>query len=342
MGDKIFQYKVYTCTSCGAQLVINDVEVSTFCAYCGQPTIVFERLSEGKMPDGIIPFRITKEEAFAKVRQSMKDTTGVPLIVRRFRAEDMKGIYIPHWSFDVSCHSQAYLKKTNIAPSADSPYYYREAECRLKHVLQNGSCQISDEHARKLEPFDMNDLQKFETGYLSGFYADALDTLQESAREQIVPYLRDVIEDELCWSVDNEGPNMVSVKKNKFRCRMNGEPAYVLLPAWFMTFRYKNVSYTIMVNGQTGKVIGTYPITGWKYALFSVGLGIVSSVLAIIGIYFFYDLTGSIPWQLYLMLIGVSFVFISGGIRNYYNRYVNQKRTAEQNMISFVKERQER
>ena len=28
---------VYKCTSCGAQLILNDVEVATYCAYCGQP-----------------------------------------------------------------------------------------------------------------------------------------------------------------------------------------------------------------------------------------------------------------------------------------------------------------
>ena len=34
----------------------------------------------------------------------------------------------------------------------------------------------------------------------------------------------------------------------------------ILLPAWFFVFRYRNKNYTIMVNGQTGKVVGTVPI----------------------------------------------------------------------------------
>ena len=29
---------------------------------------------------------------------------------------------------------------------------------------------------------------------------------------------------------------------------------YAMLPAWFMTFRYKENPYTMLVNGQTGKV----------------------------------------------------------------------------------------
>jgi hypothetical protein len=37
------------------------------------------------------------------------------------------------------------------------------------------------------------------------------------------------------------------------------EPMKIMLPAWFLTFRYNDKPYTILVNGQTGKVIGGIP-----------------------------------------------------------------------------------
>ena len=58
--DDFIECEIYTCKSCGAELVINDVEASTYCAYCGQPTIVFDRIAKRRRPKYIIPFSITQ------------------------------------------------------------------------------------------------------------------------------------------------------------------------------------------------------------------------------------------------------------------------------------------
>ena len=63
------RFKIYTCTSCGAELAVSDTEVSTYCAYCGQPTIVYSRVSEELKPDYIIPFKITREQAIEQIRK---------------------------------------------------------------------------------------------------------------------------------------------------------------------------------------------------------------------------------------------------------------------------------
>ncbi len=60
-ASETMECNIYTCTACGAELAINGVESSTFCAYCGQPTIVFSRVSSEAKPKYIIPFSITKE-----------------------------------------------------------------------------------------------------------------------------------------------------------------------------------------------------------------------------------------------------------------------------------------
>ena len=54
--NNTIEQKIYCCSACGAELMINDVESATFCAFCGQPTIVFSRVSKVKKPDEIIPF----------------------------------------------------------------------------------------------------------------------------------------------------------------------------------------------------------------------------------------------------------------------------------------------
>ena len=35
---------------------------------------------------------------------------------------------------------------------------------------------------------------------------------------------------------------------------------YILLPVWFMTYKYKGKVYEFAMNGQTGKFVGDLPI----------------------------------------------------------------------------------
>lgn len=60
---------LYHCSSCSGELYLNQTEVASYCPYCGQPTIVFERIAKTRKPDYIIPFKITKEYAVASIRE---------------------------------------------------------------------------------------------------------------------------------------------------------------------------------------------------------------------------------------------------------------------------------
>ena len=55
----------------------------------------------------------------------------------------------------------------------------------------------------------------------------------------------------------------------------------VLLPAWFVVFHHDGESYTIMVNGQTGKVVGAVPFDKKKAGIIFAGASAILSVLCI-------------------------------------------------------------
>ena len=52
MKPGTMQVQIARCSSCGAELAVNDVEVSSFCAYCGQATVV----SPGVVRDAVFPY----------------------------------------------------------------------------------------------------------------------------------------------------------------------------------------------------------------------------------------------------------------------------------------------
>ena len=95
------ELKIYTCTSCGAELGVNDAEVSTWCSYCGQPAVVYSRVSEEQKPKYILPFKVTQEEAIHAVRQSAPKKWFLPDSIKNFEADKIRGIYVPYYLFDV-------------------------------------------------------------------------------------------------------------------------------------------------------------------------------------------------------------------------------------------------
>ena len=65
--EKVPNMKIYNCQSCGAQLVADEYTSATFCSYCGNPTLVEDRLQGEFKPQLIIPFKIdTKRIIYLK------------------------------------------------------------------------------------------------------------------------------------------------------------------------------------------------------------------------------------------------------------------------------------
>lgn len=69
---------VYLCSECGGEIIINGTEASTTCVYCGNPNVVFSRISKQKRPDYVMPFSITKDRAIAIVKHEMSKGIFIP------------------------------------------------------------------------------------------------------------------------------------------------------------------------------------------------------------------------------------------------------------------------
>ena len=67
----------------------------------------------------------------------------------------------------------------------------------------------------------------------------------------------------------------------------HGRVRYILLPVWMLNTRYKDKIYTFAMNGQTGKMIGTFPICpkqslSWFLRIFAGVTAAVSAVLMLL------------------------------------------------------------
>lgn len=52
---------MYTCPSCGAQIVTDETTAASFCYYCHNPIVLEEKLRGEFKPDYVVPFQIDKK-----------------------------------------------------------------------------------------------------------------------------------------------------------------------------------------------------------------------------------------------------------------------------------------
>lgn len=268
---------IYSCTACGAELAINGVESSTFCAYCGQPTIVFNRVSSELKPKYIIPFSVSKEQAVTSIRKWLNQGVFVPDEIKNFNIERMRGIYIPFWLYDIHYYDKLYLSGTvGSGKHKRTKYFMREAECDFNDITLDASSQLSDETSQRLEPYDTRALQPFDINYLSGFYADRYDMKPEQLNDLAINRAKDLFNKEVKNTISASNIQILKWQPKRTIKRTD----YALFPAWFLTFRYHNEPHTILVNGQTGKVIGAVPYNKTKVSICFVTIGIIASSIA--------------------------------------------------------------
>ena len=122
-----------------------------------------------------------------------------------------------------------------------------------------------------------------------------------------------------------------------------------MLPAWFVTFRYENSPYTILVNGQTAKMVGAVPVVKKKAWAVFISMASVLSAIAILlcmalSCFFFVNVgfDEKITW-VYIVGIGALILFLwSGAIKNYKSLMASLALTTASRINKFAKERQDR
>ena len=273
------QLQIYLCDACGGQLISDEHTAATFCPYCGNPAILPGRLSGGLKPDGVIPFKTTKEDA---KNAFLKLCSGKPLLPKFFTQEQqvnkITGLYVPFWLYDCSANFNGSYKATRIHTWSDSRFIYtktdhyllrRQADASYSGIPMDGSSKMEDAFMESIEPFHYGDLAEFDMAYLSGYFADKYDVESSSGEDRIRQRVETSMNDHIQSSVLGYATILPTSQNVQIH---HGNARYVLLPVWLLNTKYKGKTYTFAMNGQTGKMTGTFPICPKRSAAWFAGL----------------------------------------------------------------------
>ena len=294
MAEAQFNGPVRHCTGCGATVAFDGPALSTACSYCDSPMVDEERASA--VIDAIVPFQIPERGAIERLRMYLERRRFAPTELRRLRVHGrgLRGVLVPFWVYDGELRSE-YRAKVGIDWYRRERYEDREGKTRTREVRETewfplsgtAARQIEDHivsasvglpahEANPLEPFDLGRAVRFDPRLLSGFEAELPSVASEAAERVAIAELREAeggrLQRELLPG-DRNRLEWIASEVELRACRL------VLLPVWIASYRHGDVVVRMLVNGQTGEVIGRVPLCKRKLAL-----AIAVALAAIVGL----------------------------------------------------------
>jgi predicted RNA-binding Zn-ribbon protein involved in translation (DUF1610 family) len=282
--------KVFTCDRCGSSVRFEGATVSASCPFCGSEHVVERAGDAGRiLPASAVPFHVSREAATAKWREWLGRGLFRPRGLRESAtAEALKGVYLPFWTYDCRTYSRW---------TADAGHHYwvtvrvgnqTQRQMRTRWVPAAGQrndvyddvlvCASRGVDERTLEetyPYGLSACRPYRSEFLSGWaaeeYAVELKEGWDRARRKVNE------EEERRCSRDVPGDTQRNLRVWTQHAGVTWK--HLLLPLWIASYRYREKTYRFLVNGQTGKVAGTAPVSWVKVTVAvvlaaAVGVGI--------------------------------------------------------------------
>lgn len=283
--------RVYSCKSCGGEIIADAQTGATTCPYCGS-NVVMKGQFEGRIkPDKILPFKITKKQAIEEYNKLVRGRWLLPPAFRdQSRIEKIQGVYVPYWVFSTKAHVDLEYEGTKVhamvvgdVENITTEHFAveRSGDLVFENVPADCSTKIDDIMTESIEPFDYSEAVPFQPAYMAGFLADRYDEDVEKSRKRAEA--RIVKSADIPFRQTIQGSystlNLVNSDVRLFDARND----YALLPVWLINISWNGQTWLYAINGQTGKTVGDFPEDKgqfWKYVV-TRGIGIAAVVYAV-------------------------------------------------------------
>lgn len=291
-GTTLTTLELFSCPSCGAEVVTEETTAATFCYYCHNPVVLSGRVSGDYLPESVLPFSIDKETAIEQFLTWGKKQKFVPKdFFGHEQIEKISGVYFPYWLVEgnMKGNYRANAKTLRVWIAGDiemteTKYFniIREGTLNFKNLIKN-ALKKNNKLAmiESVQPFDTNKAKAFSSKYLAGFLADKRDLDYEDLSSEVQAELESYGSAMMKGTV--QGFTQI-YQENMSYPVFEDKHQYILLPVWVLTYRGKNTKqdepFYFAMNGDTGKISGKLPIDKTKLGLRAAA--IFSGVLALL------------------------------------------------------------
>ena len=282
--------RVYTCNSCGGEIVADETTGASECPFCGNPVVMTGQFAGSLKPDLVIPFKVDKKAAIAALQNHYKGKVLLPKVFKdQNHIKEVKGMYVPVWLFDTDADARVRYKASRTRSWSDSQYRYTETSyysvvraggIGFENVPVDGSTKMDDTLMESIEPFKIEEAVDFQTAYLSGYLADKYDVDAEASIGRANERIKRSTEEAFASTVQGYS-SVVPVSSNIHL--QNGRARYALYPVWILNTQWNGQKFTFGINGQTGKIAGDLPMDkgAFRRWLFGVSAAVAAVVFGL-------------------------------------------------------------
>ncbi len=293
------------CAGCGADVVVNTAEqMGARCHWCRHVLTINEQVPNGAVPDAVLPFKITHDQAMEKIREfaGKRRMFADRAFVSEFTPENVVGVYMPYMvvdgnaSADVAGFGEVKTRQYTRGSGDDKETYYDadvyEVDRHVDFTVDDLTLESSAERAHMnssvntnnvintILPFDTENAVKWNASYLSGFTSEK--------RDQDVDHLLPELEDQLLSIARSEVTASVKrydrgVRWERERIEVHGSRWVAMyLPVWLYSHQSEGgMVHYIAVNGRTGEVMGSVPVSHKRLFLGALAIGTFLEGIAI-------------------------------------------------------------
>lgn len=289
----------FKCQGCGAEVVVDTTHaLNARCHWCRHTLSVNQQIPNGAVPDAVLPFKLTKDEAVEKIKAfaGKRRTFALRGFKEEFVPENVLGVYLPYLVVDARAESHYWgtgeveTNRWTEKHGDDTVTYYAADVYRLERQVSftvddltvEGSSERADFQGPETNniinailPFDTKNAVEWNAHYLVGFSSEKRDRNVDAVKPEMEDHLLSIGRSQVRGSL---GSYDRGVRWEQEKVEVGGSRwVSMYLPVWLYSYQQKdkNLIHYIAVNARTGQTMGSIPISQPKLLLAAVTAGTV-------------------------------------------------------------------
>ena len=347
------------CPNCGATLITAAGNISLKCHWCHTVMQTDKSVNNPKIPDRILPFKLSKEEAVQKINDYLKDKKkrAKKEFLAAFKPDEVIPVYLPYMLVDVKAHTNiSGIGEVDPEPNVggrvknitvcnvkkDFDLLIEDLMIESSKISRFNSNNATNHVISAVSPFDTENSVEFNANFLNGFSSENRELDIVEIKSKIQGIVEDISASE-AKKMDGQFNRGVlwSLPESSI---VGTQWTSAFLPLWLYSYYEKEtgIKYYIAVNGRTGKTVGSIPCVdaGLKIDAFKNFLIHPLSIISLTVIIGFLVLAIIIPELEILKWIGIIMLFIYSlfAYFGYYKRLDDEreKYSSDKKSIDYV------
>lgn len=288
------------CGGCGSEVVVNiDESTSSRCHWCRHVLTINEQIANGAVPDAVLPFSITKDDAIERIKAfaGKRKLLAHRDFVNGFAPENVVGVYLPYMvidsnaSADITGQGEIETRRYTRGSGDDKETYYdadvyqlhRHVDFTVDDLIIESSAERAHMNAlvntnnviNAILPFDTKEAVKWNANYLVGFTSEKRDKDISGIEPELEKQLLSIARSEVRNSTKQYDRG---VRWETERLDVHGTRWVAMyLPVWlyahYQVQNGKGMVHYIAVNGRNGKTMGSVPVSHPRLLLAALATG---------------------------------------------------------------------